>query len=450
MADDRLEERPQEAPQGLPQEKSQETSQETAQATAQEDVAALQDLQDFGRAGRAPPTIDLEASEVSRDTRDAGGDAAPESASHEPRPEETRSDETVAAESAATEPPHPTSAPIPPRPISPPISPWVIAPVSGAVAAALVIGVGWVLGWPAVQPAAPVTPQVSVAAVDGIAARVAGLEAKISKPPTPVADPATVARIVTLEKSQASLRDELAATRAQSEKLIASSSLANSTAANSSAANAAPVDAAAAVDLSAINARLDQIEGAVHAATAPQNARPADDAALRRVVVASLLELSVRQGEPFKDALSAAKALAPDDAALNSLEGFAAAGVPTAAILSRELLTLVPKLSPPPVLENDSVSPDIVDRLRSGAAKLIKIERTDAVGNDRGAIVARVTAAALRNDSNEARRELKTLPPEARTAAQSWLDKADARDAALAASRQFATDAMAALAKPAQ
>ena len=34
------------------------------------------------------------------------------------------------------------------------ISPWVIAPVSGAVAAALVIGVGWMLGWPPVQPAA--------------------------------------------------------------------------------------------------------------------------------------------------------------------------------------------------------------------------------------------------------------------------------------------------------
>ena len=423
MADDRLEERPQ----GIPQESPQDTS--------QEDIASPQD---FARARRAPPTIDLEASEVSSETRDAVGDAAPESASHEPRAEEARSEETVAAESAATEPPHPTAAPI-----SAPISPWVIAPVSGAVAAALVIGVGWVLGWPAVQPAAPVTPQVSVATVDGIAARVAGLEQKVSKPAT---DPATVARIAALEKSQTSLRDELAATRAQAEKLVASSS-----AATSSTANPAPVDAAAAaVDLSAINARLDQIESAVHAATAPQNAKPADDAALRRVVVASLLDLSVRQGEPFKDALSAAKSLAPDDAALNSLEGFAAAGVPTAAILSRELLTLVPKLSPPPVLVNDTVNPDIVDRLKAGAARLVRIERTDAVGNDRGAIVARVTTAALRNDSNEARRELKTLPLEERTAAQSWLDKADARDAALAAARQFATDAMASLAKPAQ
>jgi hypothetical protein len=451
MADDRLEERPrgipQELPQGTPQEKSEKTSRETSQEHPEEksearleDQTRLEDLAsppDFGRARRAPPTIDIEPSEVSRETRDAGGDAAPESASQPPRPEEARSDETVAAESGATEPPHPTSAPI---------SPWVIAPVSGAVAAALVIGVGWLLGWPAVQPAAPVTPQVSVAAVDGIAARVAGLEQKISKPATPVADPATVARIVTLEKSQASLRDELAATRAQSEKLIA-----NSSAANSSAVNAAPVDAvAAAADPSAINARLDQIESAVHAATVPQNAKPADDAALRRVVVASLLDLSVRQGEPFKDTLNAAKSVAPDDAALNSLESFAGSGVPTAPILSRELLTLVPKLSPPPVLENDTVNPDIINRLKAGAAKLVRIERTDAVGNDRGAIVARVTAAALRNDSNEARRELKTLPPEERTAAQSWLDKADARDAALAASRQFAADAMAALAKPAQ
>ena len=39
---------------------------------------------------------------------------------------------------------------------------------------------------------------------------------------------------------------------------------------------------------------------------------------------------------------------------------------------------------------------------------------------------------------------------EPRAAAQGWIDKANARDAALATSRQFATDAMAALAKPAQ
>ena len=136
-------------------------------------------------------------------------------------------------------------------------------------------------------------------------------------------------------------------------------------------------------------------------------------------------------------------------AALKPLDGFAATGVPTAAHLSRELLTLVPKLTPP-AQPNDSTGSGLVDRLKTGAERLVRIERTDGVGNDPGAIVARMTAAALHNDSNEARRELNTLSSSDRAAAQSWIDKANARDAALAASHQFAADAMAALAKPPQ
>jgi hypothetical protein len=65
-------------------------------------------------------------------------------------------------------------------------------------------------------------------------------------------------------------------------------------------------------------------------------------------------------------------------------------------------------------------------------------------------VVTRATAAALHNDISEARRELNTLSPADRAPAQAWLDKMDARDAALAASRQFADQAMAALAKPGQ
>ena len=399
---------------------------------AQSEDAALSP--DSSRAWRAPPTIDLDASEVSSETRNAAGDAAPEGAPQEPQPEEAVTAEAPAAASSAAISP----------PISAPISPWVIAPVSGAVAAALVIGVGWILGWPAVQPPAPTEPQVSAAAVDGLTARIAGLESKASKPVAPATDPAAIARIAALEKSQVALRDDVATLRAQSQKL----------AGDIGGARSAPGDAAAAVaDLSAINARLDQIESAARVPAAPETTKPADDALLRRVVVASLLELSVRQGEPFVATLNAAKALAPDAAALKPLESFAAGGVPNAAVLSRELLLLVPKLSPPLLTDdkdNDPAGSGLVDRLKAGAAKLIRIERTDAVGNDRGAVVARVTAAALRNDSNEARRELKTLPPADRAVAQSWIDKADARDAALAVSQQFATDAMAALAKPTQ
>jgi hypothetical protein len=367
----------------------------------------------LGRAKRAPPTIDLEASEVSGETRNADDDAPPERVSEVP---------------------------------SSPISPWVIAPVSGLVAAALVIGVAWMLGWPAVV-APSAAPKVDTAAIDGLAARIASLESKTGAPPAAAPDPAIAARIETLEKSLASLRGELASVRAQSDKLTAAVNDVKS----------APHETSAPPDLSAINERLAQIERTTSAQTAEiaqdgariADNKPADDAALRRIVVASMLDVSVRQGDPYVASLAAAKSLATDGNALKPLDGFAASGVPSAASLSRELLTLVPKLSPP-APETSTTGTGIVDRLQAGAAKLIRIERTDAVGTGGGAVIARVTAAALRNDSNEARRELNTLAPADRAAAQPWLDKSDARDAALAASRQFAADAMAALAKPGQ
>ena len=140
-------------------------------------------------------------------------------------------------------------------------------------------------------------------------------------------------------------------------------------------------------------------------------------------------------------------ATSPD--ALKPLDTFASTGVPNTNALNRELLALLPKLSP--AAAPSTTGSGIVDRLQAGASRLVRIERTEPVaGNDRSAIVARVTAAALRNDIAEARRELKTLAPDDRAPAQAWIDKADARDAALAASRQFTAEAMVALGKPAQ
>jgi len=396
-------------------------------------------LPESGRVKRAPPTIDLDASEISSETKALTGtppepklepkpDAEPEPAStsmREPEPEVT--------------PERPKAAASPP--VSRPISPWVIAPFSGAVAAALVIAVGWVLGWPPVQPP-PSAPQAS--AVDELTARVAGLESKAGRP---VTDPAVTARLDALDKSLNSSRADLASVRAQSDKL----------AVGMNEAKPAPRDSAGAIDLSAdlaaLNERIAQIEHARSAqgTDAAQPAKAADDMPLRRVVAAALLDVAVRHGDPFSAALMAAKSLAPNPDGLKPLDEFAAGGVPSPAVLSRELLTLVPKLSPTPVQDNPTTgSSGLVDRLQQGAAKLVRIERTDAVGTDRGAVVTRVTAAALRNDFTEARRELNTLAPADRAAAQGWLDKAAARDAALAASRQFAAEAMTALAKPAQ
>jgi hypothetical protein len=362
-----------------------------------------------GRPKRAGPTIDLEATEISGDVRNAAADAQPE--------------------------------PIPQRASPSALFQVIAAAVAGAGAAALVLGVAWFLGWNAASPFA--APPADTAAIDGLAARIATVESKANAPPTtpaPVPDAAAAARIESLEKSSASLRAELAAARAQSEKLAALVNDMKST----------PREPSPPPDLSAINERLAQIERATRAQdSATAQEKPADDMPLRRVVAASLLDISVRQGDPYVAALAAARSLTADADALKSLDGFAASGVPTPAILCRELLTLVPKLSPPAPENSTADTGDIVDRLKAGAARLVRIERTDSVGNDRGAVVARVTAAALRNDSTEARRELNTLPSADRAAAQSWIDKADARDAALAASRQFAADAITALAKPA-
>jgi hypothetical protein len=372
---------------------------------------------DSGRAKRPPPTIDLEASEVTSETQGAG-EGAGEGAEVPPEPSSPQRSRTA-------------------------FSSALIAAVSGAVAAALVIAVAWFAGWPGepVAPTAPAAPQVSSADIDALAARVASVESKTSKPAASAPDPAAAARIAALEQSLASLRGDLAASRSQSEKL----------AADLDSVKSVPRESAAPVDLSGINDRLAEIERTTHAQSseiAQETAKPADDVPLRRIVAAALLDVLVRSGDPYPAALSAAKSLAPDPDALKPLDGFAASGVPSAAVLSRELLTLVPKLQPP-MSENAGTGTGIVERLQAGAAKLVRIERTDAVGNDRGNVVARITAAALRNDSSEARRELNTLSPADRAAAQGWLDKADARDAALAASRQFAAETMTALAKPA-
>ncbi|MBR0982348.1 COG4223 family protein [Bradyrhizobium liaoningense] len=391
-----------------------------------------------GRAKRTPPTIDLEATEVSTQPQETAVEpeahSEPEQAAHE----QTRVEEAESGEIKSES--QPERAEERPSVASAPVSPWVIAPFSGAVAAAVVIAVGWMLGWPAVQ-APPAAPQVTSATVDALSGRVAAVEAKAGKP---AADPAMAGRIDALEKSANALRSDVANLRAQFDK----------TASTLNDAKSAP--RAAAPDLAALSERIAQLERASkteRAELAQQgekiaDAKTMDDKPLRHVVAAALLDVAVRHGDAYQSQLAAARAMAAKPDMLKPLDTFAASGIPTPVALSRELLNIVPKLSPP--AEAQASGTGIVERLQAGASKLVRIERTDGVGNDRGAIVARVTAAALRNDFVEARRELKTLAEADRAPAQAWLDKADARDAALAASRKFADDAMADLVKPAQ
>jgi hypothetical protein len=357
------------------------------------------------RPRRTPPTIDLEASEVT--SASAGGDNG--------------DDKRSSWFSSAA------------------LHPFWVAAVTGAVTAVLVIAVAWAVGWPA-ETARPVVT-TDAGAIETLSSRLTELEGRVSKPVAP--DPALSSRFDALEKSLALLRTDVANARAQSGKLASDIEAIKSAPPASVALPVSP-------DLTAIEGRIAEVERAVRTEgerIAQAASQPADDVALRRLVVASMLDLSVRQSEPFTEALKAAKALASDPQMLKPLEDFASSGVPNPAGLCRELLTLVPKLEPP-AAANATTGTGIVERLQAGASKLVRVERTDAVGNDRGAIVARITTAALRNDLSEARRELMSLSPADRASAQGWLDKAAERDAALAAAHHFAAEAMAALAKP--
>ena len=367
---------------------------------------------DSSRPKRAPPTIDLEASEVTDKSAGASGEGSARRG---------RKDWSF------------TSMP---RPSMAALRPLLTAAVMGALAAILVIAVASELfGWRNETRAQP-THESSAKAIGLLSSRIDDLDERVSKPAPP--DPSLAARLDGMEKSIAALRGELSGARARTDKLASQLEAAKSETSSSGAS----------IDLSAIEDRLSKLERTTRAEgdRIAQNAsRPADDTALRRLVVASMLNLSVRQSEPFKATLEAAKALASDPDALKPLNEFAGTGVPNPASLTRELLNLVPKLSPPPPANTTGAG--IIDRLQAGASKLVRIERSDATGNDRGAIVARMTAAAVRNDLGDARRELEQLSAEDRKPAQAWLDKARERDAALAAAHQFVNEAMAALAK---
>ena len=394
-----------------------------------------------GEAGkRTPPTIDLEASEVTGSSRaaaasDAGGASPDQSASHADSSSESR------AESSTASPQTPSR-----------VSSFVFSAITGALAALLVMGGAKFSGLldapPPVSP--PVTNNASKSDVDALGARIAKVESDVAKPaPRPAADPALVARLDAAEAALTSLRNDLTVVRGQNEKTAAAL---NEIKAAPQGVTAREPLAAPAVDLSAIEDRIGKIERATAAlstaATPAPPQPPAEDPNVRRMAAASLLDTAVQQGEPYAAALAAARSVADDADTLKPLDTFAATGVPSANALSRELLALLPKLAPKP--EAQSAPPGILERLQQSAAKLVRIERIGAPGNGNAAILARVSAAAQRDDLTEARRELMQLPPSDLAPVQAWIAKVDARDAALAASRKFAADTMTALSKPAR
>src|SRR5665647_701560 len=82
-----------------------------------------------------------------------------------------------------------------------------------------------------------------------------------------------------------------------------------------------------------------------------------------------------------------------------------------------------------------------LERLQANAGKLVRIRPVDAPpGDDPAAVLACVEIAAAHADIAAALSDLGKLSIATRAPAQDWINKADARQAALAAARQFAAE----------
>ncbi|MEW6641278.1 MAG: hypothetical protein AB1586_12295 [Pseudomonadota bacterium] len=410
--------------------------------TPKDNGPASETAAEGGRRPRTPPTIDLEASRVET--------AVPPS-----------TEQPVEAEGATEQPSADMSRETPgaaPRPRK--AAGLLAAVLAGAVGALVVGGVGWFAG---VIGNSNALSMSMVATVETLAARVARLESAPAPAVAAKHDPALAARLDGMEKSLGALRDNLMMLREQVERAV-------KTVDN---IKAAPAEAVAATppDLSAFDTRLAQLDTRLQALAAQTSqlrdaqgkadgrladlgaraekataAKPADDIPLRRAIAAGALDAAVRGGESFAPALAAAKRLAQDPAELKPLDAFATAGVPSAASLGLEFVALRRALAP--ALDGKPTpAPDgWLDRLRTSAERLVKIRRNDAAGalDDSGPL-ARGAAAVTRGDLAAARREFASLPEAERGKVQPWLDKVAARDAALAASRQFTANAISAL-----
>ena len=142
------------------------------------------------------------------------------------------------------------------------------------------------------------------------------------------------------------------------------------------------------------------------------------------------------------------RALGVDQKATAPLEPFATDGVPSVAALARELDALTPALQQ--ASEPEPGDATFLGRLKANAEKLVRITPAGApAGNDPAAVVARIRFDAAHGDIAAALATIDTLPDSAKSLAAALSKKAAAREAALAASRQIAADALAALATPA-
>jgi hypothetical protein len=392
---------------------------------------------------RRPPTIELTATEVESEKQASTQQSAAAAPNDERADKKNAPGEAAAKSSAGDDKLRGIGA--------------VGGAAAGAVAttaimAAIFAGL-WIAGVaPSREPAAPASaapPPPSVS--NEISAQLSKIEAALAARQP---DQALAERIAATEAQTKSLADALAALNRRVDDVAAAAQNAAARATAAAAAVDATKNAAQASvqrgDLDAVSSRIATLERAVQTLSGDvaRHASSADDRAARLSVAAEALRAAVERGAPYQDELKTVQTLGADRNATAALEPFAAGGVPDAAALAHELAALTPAL-----LQASGTAPSgdtFLARLENNAQKLVRVTPVDApAGDDPASLIARISIDAARADIAGALAAIARLPESLRALAAPWVKTVEARNAAIAASRRLAADALAALGKPA-
>ena len=309
------------------------------------------------------------------------------------------------------------------------------------------------------QPAPPASsaPAPDTRALDDVASRVAKLEAAGSGalPGPGTADATLSNRLAGLEGEVKALADTIGALGRRSDDATTAARDARAKSDSAAAAVAAlgqkvgnPLTKS---DLDGFDQRVAALERShktleaelAKSSAASSAAAASGDRALRLAFAANALKAAVERGEPFAPELATVKALGADPATLAALEPFAASGVPSAGTLARELAELAPMVRPRTAAPREN----FLQRLQVNAEKLVRVRPVDEAAPADAAGGARIDALAAQGDLAGALAELVKLPPSERAPAETWIKQAQARTAAIDASRRLAADALAGLGK---
>ncbi|HEX5212985.1 MAG TPA: hypothetical protein VFW22_14775 [Pseudolabrys sp.] len=394
------------------------------------------------RKKRVAPTIDLTATEVPR---------AQDSAPQPPRP-----DPPPAAVEAAPEEAAPADAP--PKRLGNAFGMAALGGGAAGVATTLLVLLGLYGGGLLPQQRATSTTAAPQGAadnkvLDALTQRVGALEADIKK--LPADDTGLADRLAAAESAMKSLGVALTALNHRSDDIAANAGQARERA---DAAAKAVTDLRAGVqeaaknspagmtqsELDALQSRIAALEKSAKVARDDIAKASSADVAARLALSAAILRDAVTSGAPFAAELAQAKALEADDKILAPLAPFANSGLPAASALARELNALLPPMIK---LANASAPQGgFLERLEANAGKLVRIHPVAAPpGDEPSAVLARLEIDTAKSDIAAALADLGKLDSETRAPARGWIQKAQARQAALAAANRFAADTARAL-----